>query len=114
MAINKQGFISAIKQGIAPNSITPPAGFAPQPIDRSDPRYSALTLTKQITRPGNSPTWSNSYNKYKRPGLMKGLIKAKETSLIKSYKKGGKVNKTGLAFLHKGEKVLTTKQVKKK
>jgi hypothetical protein len=29
-----------------------------------------------------------------------------------SYKKGGKVKKTGLALVHKGEKVLTKKQQK--
>ena len=30
-----------------------------------------------------------------------------------SYKKGGKVKKTGPAFLHKNERVLTTKQTQK-
>lgn len=30
--------------------------------------------------------------------------------LIRGYKKGGKVKKTGLALLHKGEQVLTKKQ----
>lgn len=30
-----------------------------------------------------------------------------------SYKKGGKVRKTGLALVHKGERVLTVKQAKK-
>ena len=32
---------------------------------------------------------------------------------VPSYKKGGKVKKTGLAKLHKGERVLNTKQTKK-
>lgn len=32
---------------------------------------------------------------------------------IKSYKKGGKVKKTGLAKLHKGERVLNVAQTKK-
>ncbi len=32
---------------------------------------------------------------------------------LDSYKKGGKVKKTGLAKLHKGELVLTKKQAKK-
>lgn len=32
---------------------------------------------------------------------------------IQSFKKGGMVKKTGLAKLHKGEKVLTVKQVAK-
>jgi len=31
-----------------------------------------------------------------------------------TLKKGGKVKKTGLALVHKGEKMLTAKQVKKK
>jgi hypothetical protein len=35
-----------------------------------------------------------------------------ETSGVPSYKKGGKVRKTGLARLHKGERVLTKKQAK--
>ena len=34
-------------------------------------------------------------------------------SLLSSYKKGGKVKNTGPAFLHKGERVLNTKQTKK-
>jgi hypothetical protein len=32
---------------------------------------------------------------------------------IKGYKKGGKVKKTGLALIHKGERVLNKKQTKK-
>ena len=32
---------------------------------------------------------------------------------VGSYKKGGKVKKTGLAMVHKGERVLTKKQTKK-
>lgn len=40
------------------------------------------------------------------PGFMKGYEN------IDSYKKGGKVKKTGLAYLHKGERVLTTKQAR--
>ena len=32
---------------------------------------------------------------------------------VKGYKKGGKVKKTGLAKLHKGERVLNKKQTKK-
>ena len=32
---------------------------------------------------------------------------------IPGFKKGGKVNKTGLAMVHKGERVLTAKQEKK-
>lgn len=36
-----------------------------------------------------------------------------ELKKVDSYKKGGKVKKTGLAKLHKGEHVLTTKQTKK-
>jgi hypothetical protein len=35
-----------------------------------------------------------------------------EEEQVPSYKKGGKVKKTGLARLHKGEKVLTTKEAK--
>jgi hypothetical protein len=31
-----------------------------------------------------------------------------------AYKKGGKVKKTGVALVHKGERVLTAKQAKKK
>ena len=31
---------------------------------------------------------------------------------IKSYKKGGKIKKTGLAYLHEGERVLNVKQTK--
>lgn len=34
--------------------------------------------------------------------------------VLGSYKKGGKVKKTGLYKLHKGERVLTKKQAKKK
>lgn len=30
-----------------------------------------------------------------------------------AYKKGGKVKKTGMALVHKGEKVMTQKQVRK-
>jgi hypothetical protein len=35
-----------------------------------------------------------------------------ETSGVPSYKKGGKVRKTGLARLHKGERVLNKRQAK--
>ena len=33
--------------------------------------------------------------------------------LVGSYKKGGKIKKTGIAKVHKGERVLTKKQTKK-
>ena len=36
-----------------------------------------------------------------------------ETSGVPSYKKGGKVRKTGLARLHKGERVLNKRQAKR-
>ena len=36
-----------------------------------------------------------------------------ETSGVPSYKKGGKVRKTGLARLHKGERVLNKSQAKR-
>lgn len=36
-----------------------------------------------------------------------------ELKKVDSYKKGGKVKKTGLARLHKNERVLTTSQTKK-
>ena len=36
-----------------------------------------------------------------------------ETSGVPSYKKGGKVRKTGLARLHKGERVLNKLQAKR-
>lgn len=39
--------------------------------------------------------------------------RAAEKDAMKEYKKGGKVAKTGPAKLHKGERVLTTKQTKK-
>jgi hypothetical protein len=39
--------------------------------------------------------------------------KLKNYQGMHSYKKGGKVKKTGLAKLHKGERVLTKKQAKK-
>lgn len=32
--------------------------------------------------------------------------------IVKSYKKGGKIEKNGLAYLHKGEKVVTASKVK--
>lgn len=35
------------------------------------------------------------------------------SSSIASYKRGGKVRKTGLARLHKGERVLTKKQTRR-
>jgi hypothetical protein len=37
----------------------------------------------------------------------------KQPAKVPSYKKGGKVKKTGLALLHKGEKVITKKNVKR-
>lgn len=37
---------------------------------------------------------------------------AKKMNKIPSYKRGGKVKKTGLAKLHKGERVLTKKQAR--
>lgn len=36
-----------------------------------------------------------------------------EQPVLGSYKKGGKVKKTGLYKLHKGEKVVSAKKVKK-
>jgi hypothetical protein len=36
-----------------------------------------------------------------------------ELKKLDQYKKGGKVKKTGPALVHKGERVLTTKQAKK-
>ena len=35
-------------------------------------------------------------------------------STVTSYKRGGKVHKTGMALLHKGERVLTKKQARKR
>ncbi len=37
----------------------------------------------------------------------------KSGAKIPKYKKGGKVKKTGMAMVHKGERVLTKKQAKK-
>ena len=37
----------------------------------------------------------------------------KDLKNIRGYKKGGKVKKTGIAKVHKGERVLTKKQAKK-
>jgi len=36
------------------------------------------------------------------------------SAVPKGFKKGGKVKKTGVALVHKGERVLTAKQAKKK
>jgi hypothetical protein len=45
-------------------------------------------------------------------GLAGGLGQAAGGGALPSYKKGGKVKKTGVAKLHKGERVLTAKQAK--
>jgi hypothetical protein len=44
----------------------------------------------------------------------KAPLTKKDMSRPMTLKKGGKVKKTGLALVHKGEKMLTAKQVKKK
>jgi hypothetical protein len=45
---------------------------------------------------------------------LKGLTESGDSgSHMQSFKKGGKVKKTGLAKLHEGERVLTRKQAKK-
>ena len=51
-------------------------------------------------------------------GVASGVAKGASAGMMqkmkmKGYKKGGKVKKTGPAKLHKGERVLTTKQAKK-
>ena len=46
----------------------------------------------------------------------KAIARNKETQKVAnldSYKKGGRVKKTGPAYMHKNEHVLTTKEVKK-
>lgn len=57
--------------------------------------------------------------KGKKPGERSGLFtkepedeKAAATSFPKSFKKGGRVKKTGMAKVHKGEIVLTVAQAK--
>ena len=92
MAILRQDFIKDIKRGINPPSPWKPRPPIVRPMPPSQP--------KPPSRP-----WQP------KPPIRKPIPKI---SPIKYYKKGGKVNKTGLAFLHKGEKVLTVKQTKKK
>lgn len=39
--------------------------------------------------------------------------RVKEIGTVPSYKKGGKIRKTGLAFVHKGERVVPKSKVKR-
>ncbi len=55
-----------------------------------------------------------------KPGTIGGAIDATralrqelEKKGLKGFKRGGKVKKTGVAKVHKGERVLTAKQAKK-
>ncbi len=41
------------------------------------------------------------------------VMKATRTALPSTYKKGGRVKKTGYAKVHKGERVLTKRQAKR-
>lgn len=45
--------------------------------------------------------------------MVTGSSKATDPKQLDSYKKGGTVKKTGLARLHRGERVLTKKQARK-
>ncbi len=47
-------------------------------------------------------------------GAGRAIPQGGRAGYIKAYKKGGKVNKTGLAYLHKGEEVLTKKETMEK
>jgi hypothetical protein len=68
---------------------------------------------------------ADAFNSGFDAGMGKKSKKKKKSELLKqptpagiadpsAYKKGGKVKKTGVALVHKGECVLTAKQAKKK
>lgn len=53
------------------------------------------------------------YGAYGTPSYRGGAMSDKEKKLLGSFKKGGKVKKTGKYKLHKGEVVVPVKKVKK-
>ena len=59
--------------------------------------------------------WIDTIKKGSRSLLGKelsGALNKKAVDLVGSFKKGGKVRRTGLAKVHKGEVVLSAKKVK--
>lgn len=48
-----------------------------------------------------------------RPGKVGGYSQEDESGSTQSFKRGGKVKRTGLARVHKGERVLTRAQAKR-
>lgn len=75
---------------------------------------------KPITKGQNLPNggWGNqttpAKSQPKGSGSLDAASKSNPSGKVKGYKKGGKVKKTGLAKLHKGEVVVPKKTVKGK
>lgn len=80
------------------------AGGLTQSKDKDDPTLKDYVKKWKASKSGGTTNSADS-------GAVAGL----DTSGggVDSYKKGGKVKKTGLAKLHKGERVLNKKQTKK-
>lgn len=63
-----------------------------------------------MTTIGKGPVKGGYFDSGHRQIVAAEKVKRGFGKLIKGYKKGGKVKKTGLALLHKGEVVLTKEQ----
>jgi hypothetical protein len=72
---------------------------------------------KALVQPIDKGTAQTLADKAKQVGDLKGTrqppVQNQPAAQPNSYKKGGKVRKTGVAKVHKGERVLTKKQTKK-
>jgi hypothetical protein len=87
LAVNTYKGINNIGKSLSPSSMYNPIPLSQIPAYNQKPAVQPLQTKLNLTNP---PTQSFHQN-------LKG---------IPSYKKGGKVEKTGLAYLHKGETVI--------
>jgi hypothetical protein len=102
-------------QPLIPTGTRKPFIPPPPPTAFNPPRRVSTPFIPQtpVSLPANTPI-GDSALKIKQAELMKGITKGNPSpdrlSQLRQYKKGGKVKKTGLALVHKGEEVLTRKQ----